>query len=844
MKIGRLAPLIAAVCWTAGSASAPQPFRLSGNASTDKEKGQIQGQSFAVVAESLPAGPLTIELTFVETAVNGPDQRTMAIFANGTLLTPQLDVWKEAGGRDKPFTARYEFRHEGGRVAISLSGIGSDAILNAVRVTGAGGEVLATGTAAMPRLRETVRDARTRPYRAVHAGDVPFVNVDHSPVGAYSTFIYGMEDSGGVQVVPGTRANAGDLVPHDGVIVAAKSGQLTKVMPFTAQLGGLKSNATFVRENEVKHTVGAATDHWQMPLGVSWTHYSPYWKLKDFESASPEEKRRFSLPATWMVFDLDNRSGKNELQFLFSLKQRDSRPESWGAFEGYAVEKTTALAVARGEAERIAPDRALQDFGVSGANSAFLFHVSAGERKSVTLIVAHYVSDEVSQLGGEPLHFVYTEFFKDLGSVVLAADASRGNAIAESERLDRALISSGINPDRQFLSAHALHSFQFSTILRETAKTHRPLWVVSEGEYGLANTFDLTIDHVFLELALHPWTVRNELDVFLKYYSYVDQIHYPGASQLLPGGLGFTHDMGSGLKMNAGQSYGGIMTQEELQNWILTAGLYWKNTGDRQWLSAQRETLTSCLRSMQVRDDVDPSKRDGITTMLSVNAKRDHDITTYDAMDASLQQVNDSLYISVKSFAAYLALEAAFQELNEAAFAREAHTAAVKTAGSIVTHWNPQSRMFPAIFDGKSESKIVPAVEGLVYPYMMGLRREVSVDGPYGELIRDLKTHLETVLSPGACIDAKTGGWYLSNTSKTTWQSKVYLAQFIAEQVLRIEGARTRGTQDVAGVSYQLLGAPAVGWWDQIRHSDGTAYGGRHYPRGVTSSLWWLPLGK
>lgn len=30
----------------------------------------------------------------------------------------------------------------------------------------------------------------------------------------------------------------------------------------------------------------------------------------------------------------------------------------------------------------------------------------------------------------------------------------------------------------------------------------------------MMNTFDLTVDHLFFELAWHPWTVRNTLDLF------------------------------------------------------------------------------------------------------------------------------------------------------------------------------------------------------------------------------------------------------------------------------------------------------------------------------------------
>ncbi len=122
----------------------------------------------------------------------------------------------------------------------------------------------------------------------------------------------------------------------------------------------------------------------------------------------------------------------------------------------------------------------------------------------------------------------------------------------------------------------------------------------------------------------------------------------------------------------------------------------------------------------------------------------------------------------------------------------------------------------------------------------MGLTRDLAMDGPNGELMKALKTHLKTILVPGVCIDANTGGWNLSSSSSTTWLSKVYFNQFIAENVLGVKSDVTGHTADSAHYAYEVLGAPAVGWTDQIYTSSHIAYGCRHYPRGVTSALWWL----
>jgi len=34
----------------------------------------------------------------------------------------------------------------------------------------------------------------------------------------------------------------------------------------------------------------------------------------------------------------------------------------------------------------------------------------------------------------------------------------------------------------------------------------------------MMNTFDLTVDQAFFELALNPWTVRNVLDYYVERY--------------------------------------------------------------------------------------------------------------------------------------------------------------------------------------------------------------------------------------------------------------------------------------------------------------------------------------
>ena len=804
---------------------------------------EVTGTTFDIFVRDLPAQTLTLELGFVDTQSHGPAENTFSLDANGTPLDANLDVWSMAGGAYKPWVMKTTFVHSGGSLAIHFTGLGKPAFLSYARFLDANGNVLATGAATaewQKSERLTLLDSRSRPYHVVKVGEVPFFDVDHSPVGAWSTFIYGMEQSGGVQVCkqPGGE---GTLVPDQGVIVAVKNGAAERVMPFTKQKG--LPAGEWITDKEVTRSLGACTDHWQAPMGLSWTHYTPVWAMKDWDTATMQEKRRFVLPVTWMQYTIDNRGGSQETQLLFSLEQSAQKAQGLTGFEGYTVAEDTTIAVPSGDADLLTADQVKSGFGLEGATSAFCVHVPAGTRKVVTFYIAHYKDGEEANLDGHPLKLMYDELFTDLNDILKTAQASLPSVISRCAEVDQKLANCGQDDERKFLAADTLHSYQYNTILHGDEKQN-PVWAVIEGECSCINTFDLTVDHVFYELAMHPWTVRNELDHFVNPFSYTDELSLPGETQRYPGGLGFWHDMGSRINFSThakGASYSTLMTQEELQNWLICASLYWKTTGDNAWLARNRDVFNRGLKSMQLRDDLDPAKRDGITTYMSNVGDKSGEITTYDAMDASLRHPIDSLYIAMKSFAVYTMLRPVFQQLGEPDQEQQTKAAEAYTAKGILSHWDQGKQYFPALFAGaKSASAIIPGIEGLAYPYAMGLKKDVALDGPNADLINHLKTHMTTILVPGVCIDAKTKGWNLSSSSSTTWVSKVYLNQFITENVLGIKNATTGRDADEALYAYEVLGAPAVGWTDQFFTDSHIAYGCRHYPRGVTSALWWL----
>ena len=177
--------------------------------------GVLTGNTFDLFVRNLDAQTLTIEFGFVDIASSGPQHATFSLSANGTPLDANLDVWAKAGGAFKPWIMRTRFIHSGGGLALQFNGLSRPAFVSYVRISDSNGRELAFGTAVDWKAAERLKllDSRSRPYKPVKVGAVAFFNVDHSPVGSWATFVYGMEASGGVQVCKDPGGD-GTLVPH------------------------------------------------------------------------------------------------------------------------------------------------------------------------------------------------------------------------------------------------------------------------------------------------------------------------------------------------------------------------------------------------------------------------------------------------------------------------------------------------------------------------------------------------------------------------------------------------------------------------------------------------------
>ena len=645
-----------------------------------------------------------------------------------------------------------------------------------------------------------------------------FYNAHHSPVGAFATLTLGCKGpKGGLGLELGGPADESVYV---GVENVDEPGTF-RALPF---FGGpavgaadfdveghsdhlFRSAVQPFSDHDVARDMGAGVDTWRAG-DLTFRIISAPREVPDPETA---DCRDAIAPAVLVELTVDNRHGSRPRKAFFGYQGSDrtvgmrllDEPGLTGVGQG------TSIAIATDASDVYAglgwqPEAALHPRleanlkFMLGSLGLIVGEIPAGEVRTFRYAVAFF--REGTATTGLKTRYLYRRYFDRVEDVLKHALAKADETIALAEEFD-ARLRRRLSPERAWMAAHAIRSYFGSTMLLDR-EDGRPLWVVHEGEYRMMNTFDLTVDQAFFELAFNPWTVRNVLDLFVERYSYTDGVRFPGDPTVHPGGIAFTHDMGvantfsrpgySGYELSGLTGCFSYMSAEELMNWVLCAGLYVRHTGDFDWADRQRQTLLACLTSLQHRDNPEAEMRNGVVGLDGDRCAGGAEITTYDSLDASLGQARNNLYLAVKGWATYLLLADVLREIGEGV-----------------------------------DSRIIPAIEGLVYPHVAGVSDEFS------ELRDALRHHFEAVLRPGVCKFAD-GGWRLSSTSRNSWLSKIYLCQYVAERVL---GAAPDDEADRAHVDWLL--APEnvyYAWSDQML--EGKAVGSRYYPRGVTSILW------
>jgi len=705
-----------------------------------------------------------------------------------------------------------------------------------------------------------------------------FYNSQHSPVGAFASFTLGFKGaSGGLgmelagpacqnvwigeesptapgqyQTLPfyadALNADTDDPPPQD--IWQSDEKKRARITPFA--------------DAEIARETTPACDRWRAG-DLEFAIYSPFLPIPDPNAASalPELKKAL-IPAVFVEITLDNTAGTSPRRAFFgyegndpySAMRRFSLPpisDSGSAADeicGIGQGKITAIftegggshicgALAFSVSELLAEKNLAHKlpFGL-GTTGLVLMTAEAGEKRVWRFAVCFYRAGVVTC--GKEASYLYTRYFKDIEDVGRYGLQNFEFYKQAAIDCDKKFLSGQLSGDRRFLLSQAIKSYYGSTQFLVDERQNRPLWIVNEGGYRMMNTLDLAVDHLFFEMRMNPWAVYSVLEQYAEDYSYYDVVK-DGVGGKSPGGVSFTHDMGvanvfapprtSMYELESLTGCYSYMTHEQLVNWTLCAGVYWSGSGGSAWLSARRRMIEDCLVSMVNRDGLNSDSRDGVMDLDSCATGRGAEITTYDNVDTALGRARRNSYLAVKCWAAYLALDRMLGAAGSEKSAATAADQAARCAATVLKYARPDGTI-PALLEGGNAATTLSLVDGLVFPYVMGMFDDSNFINKYGGFVNALKRHFETALNNGCKFN--DGAWKMSLTSDNSWPSKTFLCQFISEKIF---GHPADAKADRAHVSWLLDPDNALyAFSDQMLA--GKVCGSRYYPRGVTAVLW------
>ena len=686
----------------------------------------------------------------------------------------------------------------------------------------------------------------------------PFYNAHHSPTGAFASFTFGCKGAlGGLGMELKGPADESVFV---GVEEIDKPG-MYRALPFTDGIGHQPASEDYdveglsdfqfpkavhlFEDEEISRSFGACIDQWSAG-DMTFRVASPLVKIPDPLVASDEELRAAFAPTLYAELTLDNTNGiaPRKAFFGYGGSNRSNAMRTWSSDElcgigqgreiAIATDSESVYAGAAWQPEAILNPRHQENVNfILGSIAMLVCTVPAGECRTFRFSISFFREGVITS--GIEARYLYRRWFDRVEDVCVFGLSNFAEAFEKSLRVDER-IKARLDPTRAWMVGQSIRSYLGSTQALELPGG-KPFWVVNEGEYRMMNTFDLTVDQLYIELALNPWTIRNVLDMFVSRYSYDDEARFPGSEETYPAGIAFCHDMGVGnvfspegyscyeqAGLNGVFSY---MSFEELINWALCSAVYYNHTGDYIWIQRHQKTFVKVLKSMANRDNPDPVLRNGVMGLDSARCKNGKEITTYDSLDASLGQARNNLYLAVKTWAAYALLQPILATLGQMDAASMAESQAKKCAETIIDSADADGFM-PAVIGEGVEARIIPAIEGLIFPCVAG-----QDDLVHAELKAALERHFDLIMNPEYCKFADKG-WKLSSTSRNSWLSKIYLCQFISEKIF---GKSIDQDADSAHMAWLTDDDNAYyAWSDQMLA--GKAHGSRYYPRGITSLLW------
>ena len=673
----------------------------------------------------------------------------------------------------------------------------------------------------------------------------PLMHTLYAPAGADAFFALGLPGHGGGFALEQER------VPQQDLFIGVRDGLDIRCLPFFRQAAASAMDSFVQREGEgkahrlmafapeeVQRTLAYGTDCYAAG-NVRFTFYTPVRAIPDPDAAAPGELKDAIAPAIVARLSVDNRAGEHDVEAVFAVAgQRGLSPlaeKTDGRLKGFSSYYGYGFAVAG------SPDvEEFVDFGLERAyNRPCKFTLRVADTASLSLRVpAGRVGHMDIALGWfrggnvlDGMHsgtYYYTRFFSDIREVL--SYALERACDWRQQAMENDALADSLSDARRQMVCQAARCYYASSMLFDVDGA--PRWLVNEGTFRMMSTLDLLVDHAFFELRHHPWVLRNQLDSFLAEYSYEDQC-----------GLTFCHDQGShhvfspfghsSYEVHDLDDCFSYMSQEQLCNWALAAALYAEGAGDKGWALRNAKAFADCLDSMRRRD----SLTGAYTGLMAVDSSRccgGAEITTYDSLDTSLGQARQNLYVAVKRWAATLALGRLLALADRVKLAQEAHAYARLCADAVAARWDDNMGRLPALLDGSNPAAIIPAIEALVYPRFFGMEQALDPGGEYAALLGALRRHALSVIRPGVCL-FPDGGWKLSATSDNSWISKIYLCEYVAQNILHLD--LDYDACDRAHAAWWFVGCAGSPGIDQILAGQ-TPERGFHYPRCVTNTLW------
>ncbi len=269
---------------------------------------------------------------------------------------------------------------------------------------------------------------------------------------------------------------------------------------------------TTFSDSEITRSFGAAVDSWTAG-DLTFRLISQVGGVPDPDSADADALKSVLAPAVVAELTIDNRRSSAARKAFFGYAGSDpsANMRVWrekgligigqGTSTAIATDSEGVLAGTAWQAEAILNVKHEENLPfMLGSLGLLVATVPAGEIRTFKFAVCFF--REGTATTGLRARYLYRRWFGHIEEVAEFALTQADRIVNAGLDFERRL-TSGLSVNRALMLSQATRSYYGCTQCLERSDG-RALWVVHEGEYRMMNTFDLTVDQAFFELALNP----------------------------------------------------------------------------------------------------------------------------------------------------------------------------------------------------------------------------------------------------------------------------------------------------------------------------------------------------